>query len=117
MPANSKGTNAGLLYVGIKGTVLALRKDDGEVAWTTRLRRGSSFVPIVEDGDRIYAVSGGEVSCLDSTSGDLLWHNSMKGLGTGYAALAGGGFPTAGAALEEAARAATARHAHAMLRA
>ena len=96
------------LYVGIKGGVLALRKFDGSAAWFTKLRRGSSFVPVILEGDRIYAASGGEVSCLDATTGALLWHNQLKGYGMGYAALAGAGFPTSAAALEQAAQAAAA---------
>jgi outer membrane protein assembly factor BamB len=96
------------LYVGIKGGVLALRKHDGKVTWFTKLRRGSSFVPIIQEGDRLYAASGGEVTCLDATSGAVLWHNTLKGYGTGYASLAGAGFPTGAAALEQAARAAAA---------
>jgi hypothetical protein len=36
------------LYVGIKGAVLALRKNDGSILWKTDLSRGSSFVPIVQ---------------------------------------------------------------------
>lgn len=93
------------LYVGIRGGVLALKKGDGTVVWSTKMRRGSSFVPIVHEGDRIYASSGGEVCCLDAATGAMLWHNPLKGFGTGYAALAGAGFPTSAAAMEEAARA------------
>lgn len=96
------------LYVGIRGSVLAMRKHDGAVTWSTKLRRGSSFVPIIQQGDRLYAASGGEVSCLDASTGAVLWHNQLKGYGMSYAALAGAGFPTGAAALEEAARAAAA---------
>ena len=96
------------LYVGIKGGVLAMRKSDGSAAWFTKLRRGASFVPLILDGDRIYAASCGEVTCLDATTGAVLWHNELKGYGAGYAALAGASFPIGAAALEQAARAAAA---------
>ncbi|MFN0008139.1 MAG: PQQ-binding-like beta-propeller repeat protein [Planctomycetota bacterium] len=102
------GAVAGHLYVGIRGCVLALRKHDGTLTWSTKLRRGSSFVPIIQEGDRLYAASGGEVSCLDAATGAILWHNLLKGYGAGYASLAGAGFPTGAAALEQAARAAAA---------
>lgn len=95
-----------LVYVGIKGSVLAIRTSDGEIVWSTKLSKGASFVPIVHDGQKLYAASGGEVSCLDAASGEVLWHNPLKGYGTGYAALAGAGFPIGSAAMEEAARAA-----------
>ena len=109
MPA--KKTTTDFLYVGIHGTVLALRKSDGEVAWSVRMRMGSSFVPLVQEGGRVYAASGGEVTCLDSASGEILWHNTLKGLGTGYVALAGASFPIGAAALEQAAHAAAAASA------
>lgn len=106
MPSKSKSAGP-LLYVGIKGSVLALHKEDGSIAWSVKLRRGASFVPIVQDGSHLYAASGGEVSCLDSATGTVLWHNPLRGFGSGYAALAGGDFPTQ-AALEQAAHAAAA---------
>jgi outer membrane protein assembly factor BamB len=108
MPSKPKSEIAGLLYVGIQGNVVAVRMSDGTIAWNTKLRAGSSFVPIVQEGDRIYAASGGEVSCLDSATGTVLWHNRLRGLGAGYAALAGGGFPISAAALDEAAQASAA---------
>jgi len=97
-----------LLYLGIKGGVLAMRKSDGTVAWFTKLRRGITFVPLILDGDRIYAASCGEVSCLDAVTGTLVWHNELKGYGVGYAAIAGASFPIGAAALEQAARGAAA---------
>ena len=106
MPSKPKSVPP-LVYVGIKGCVVALRKDDGSIAWSVKLRRGASFVPVVQDGSRLYAASGGEVSCLDSATGTVLWHNQLRGFGSGYAALAGGDFP-AQAALEQAAQAAAA---------
>ncbi len=98
MPSKSKFNPMEFLYVGIKGAVLALKKSDGSIAWKTDLSRGSSFVPIVQDGARLFAGSGGEVTCLDCESGRVLWRNPLKGFGTGYLALAGGGFPTSAAA-------------------
>jgi outer membrane protein assembly factor BamB len=108
MPSKSKSAASEHLYVGIKGTVLALRKHDGVIAWSTKLYRGSSFVPIIQEGDRLYAASGGEVTCLDAATGTVLWNNPLKGYGTSYAALAGAGFPISAAALEQAAHAAAA---------
>jgi outer membrane protein assembly factor BamB len=108
MPSKSKFDPMQFLYVGIKGCVLALRKSDGTIAWRTELARGSSFAPIVQDGARLFAGSGGEITCLDCEGGKVLWHNPLKGFGTGYLAIAGGGFPTSAAAAEQAATAAAA---------
>ena len=109
MPSKSKSTLPDLLYVGIKGSVVALQKSDGKIAWSVRLPKGSSFVPIVQQGERLYAASSGEVSCLDAASGKVLWHNPLKGFGSGYASLAGAGFPMGAAQGEQ-----TAAHAAAM---
>lgn len=103
MPAKSKNE---LIYAGIRGHVVAIRTSDGEIQWSTKLKKGSSFVPIVQDGQKLYATSGGEITCLDAASGDVLWRNPLKGYGTGYVALAGAGFPVSAAAMEQAARAA-----------
>lgn len=104
----ARAGQAPLLHVGLRGCVLGVRRDSGEIAWSTRLRRGSSLVPIVVDGARLFAVSGGELSCLDATSGKLLWHNPLKGYGTGYAMLAGAQDPGAAVAAIQAAAAAAA---------
>ena len=108
MTTKASRTSAGFLYVGIKGCVVAVAKDTGEVAWMHRLRKGSSFVPIVREGPHLYALSGGELTCLDAKSGDPVWHNPLKGLGTGYATLAGAEPPVQAIASEEASRAAAA---------
>jgi outer membrane protein assembly factor BamB len=104
MPSKAKSPTTDLLFVGIKGSVLAIRKYDGAIAWSTKLRRGSSFVPILQEGDRLYAASGGEVTCLNGASGRVLWNNRLPGYGMGYAAIAGAGLPISAVALEDAAR-------------
>ena len=91
-----------LVYVGIKGFVVALDQTSGEVAWSTELRRGSSFVPIVVEGSRVIAVSGGEVTCLDAATGRLLWHNPLKGYGMSYAMIAGASNQAVASAVAEA---------------
>ncbi|HZL98750.1 MAG TPA: PQQ-binding-like beta-propeller repeat protein, partial [Planctomycetota bacterium] len=78
-----------LIHIGIKGCVVALDRERGEIVWSARLARGSSLVPLLVEDGRVLAVSGGEVSCLDARTGKLLWHNQLKGYGTGYAMLAG----------------------------
>jgi outer membrane protein assembly factor BamB len=75
------------LYVGIKGRVLAIHRESGEVAWESRLKGSSMVSVLVEDG-RIFATSKGEVFCLDAATGAQLWHNPLPGLGTDLASLA-----------------------------
>lgn len=76
-----------LLYIGIKGSVVALNRTTGEQVWSTHLK-GSDFVNVLVEGGRIFATCYGEVFCLDPLSGEGLWHNRLKGLGTGLATLA-----------------------------
>src|SRR5690242_15731667 len=79
-----------LLYVGIKGTVLALDRATGQEAWRTELMR-SEFVNLVLHDADLYAATAGELFCLDSTTGQIRWHNQLKGLGRGLISIAESG--------------------------
>ena len=70
------------IYIGIRGTVLALDRSNGAEIRRADLR-GSDFVNVVLDGDRVLAATKGELFCLDSTTGKILWNNELKGLGRG----------------------------------
>jgi outer membrane protein assembly factor BamB len=94
------------IHIGIHGSVVAVRRDNGEIAWSTKLRKGHGLVPIVLEGDRLFAASGGELSCLDAASGRVVWHNPLKGYGMGFAMLSGSQDPGAAAAAIQAAAAA-----------
>jgi outer membrane protein assembly factor BamB len=85
------------VYVGIKGTAVALDPNTGAILWKTRLT-GSQFVNLVSDGERVFAVNQGEVYCLDARTGAILWHNPLKGLGLGIASLVAGKESSMGAA-------------------
>jgi outer membrane protein assembly factor BamB len=76
-----------LVFVGIKGSVVALNRATGEQAWTTRLK-GYDFVNVVVEDGKISASCYGEIFCLDPLTGDTLWHNPLKGFGVGLAAIA-----------------------------
>ncbi len=75
------------VFVGIKGSVVALDAATGTQLWATHLM-GSDFVNIVLDGDRLYGTTSGEIFCLDAASGNGLWHNKLKGFGRGLATIA-----------------------------
>ena len=74
------------VFVGIKGTVIALDPATGKQVWGTRLK-GSEFVNVVPDDDRLYATTAGEIFCLDAATGAAFWHNPLKGFGVGLAAI------------------------------
>src|SRR5215212_5393413 len=75
------------LYVGIKGTVLALDRSSGAELWRTKLK-GTAVVIIHRDADNLFAMTQGEVFCLDPNGGALRWHNPLKGFGYGLGSLA-----------------------------
>ncbi len=76
-----------LVFVGIGKSVVALNRATGELVWARRLK-GYDFVNVVLDDGRIFATSRGEIFCLDPLSGDVLWHNPLKGFGVGLATIA-----------------------------
>jgi outer membrane protein assembly factor BamB len=80
-------SNAEMIFVGIKGTAIALARATGEILWQTHLK-GSGFVHLVWDGDQFYATTQGEVFCLDPATGDAHWNNPLKGYGLGLASIA-----------------------------
>ena len=76
-----------VIYVGIKGSVVALEAATGRQLWATHLV-GQGFVNVVLDGAKLYATSYGEIFCLDPKTGNGLWHNELKGFGRGLATIA-----------------------------
>jgi outer membrane protein assembly factor BamB len=90
-----------LVYVGINGFVVALDQESGRIVWRKELHRGSTFCPVIVEGSRVFATSGGEITCLDAATGGLLWHNALKGYGVGYAMLAGAPNPAIASAIAE----------------
>ena len=76
-----------LVYIGIKGSVIALNRATGEQVWATHLK-GSDFVNVLVESRKVFATCYGEVFCLDPLTGEGLWHNRLKGLGTGLATIA-----------------------------
>jgi outer membrane protein assembly factor BamB len=76
-----------LMFVGIKGSVVALKRATGEKVWATHLK-GFDFVNVVLQEQAVVASCCGEIFCLDPLTGDALWHNPLKGFGTGLASIA-----------------------------
>jgi outer membrane protein assembly factor BamB len=79
-----------LVFIGIKGSVVALNRSTGNQVWATHLK-GSAFVNVVLDNGRLYATTYGEVFCIDPLTGEGLWQNPLKGLGLGLATIAAEG--------------------------
>jgi outer membrane protein assembly factor BamB len=84
-----------ILVLGVKGSVLAFRRDTGQQLWSTHLKSGN-FVTVATDQERVYAHTGGELFCLTLQTGDPVWHNQLPGLGYGTASFALPGQPVSG---------------------
>jgi len=84
---NEMAKNRDVIYVGIRGTVLALDRGSGAEIWRAALK-GWEFVNIALDRDVVLATTQGQLYCLDSTTGKTLWKNELKGLGRGLMTVA-----------------------------
>ncbi len=87
-----------LIFVGIKGSVVALNSSTGEQVWATHLN-GSGFVNVVLQDEAVLASCGGEMFSLDPLTGNGHWHNPLKGYGIGLATIATVLNPRGGAAV------------------
>jgi outer membrane protein assembly factor BamB len=76
-----------VVFIGIKGTALALDRATGRELWRTDLK-GSDFVNTVLDGGDLFATTHGEIFCLDPATGRIRWNNPLKGLGWGLVTIA-----------------------------
>jgi len=75
------------LFIGIKGTVMALDRATGETVWESPLKAGD-FVNVVLDGAELYAASRGKIYRLDPATGKVLWKNELSGKGFGLVTIA-----------------------------
>jgi outer membrane protein assembly factor BamB len=76
-----------LIFIGIKGSVIALDRATGQKVWATHLK-GSDFVNVVLEDDLVLASCYGEIFCLEPATGDARWHNPLNGFGVGLATIA-----------------------------
>ena len=75
------------IYLGVKGSVIALNPANGQQLWATSLK-GSEFVNLALDGNNLFAATRGEIFCLDPQSGIIRWQNPLKGYGCGLISIA-----------------------------
>ncbi|HVM75301.1 MAG TPA: PQQ-binding-like beta-propeller repeat protein [Candidatus Saccharimonadales bacterium] len=81
-------TSTRLLFIGIKGSVIAIDRASGQEVWRSKLK-GSDFVNVVLEDGELFAAAHGELFCLDAATGSIRWHNPLKGLGWGLVTIAG----------------------------
>lgn len=75
------------IFIGIRGDVIALDRATGQQLWKTSLK-GTDFVNLPVDGDRVIAATKGEVFCLDAATGQVVWCNELPGEGRGSVTIA-----------------------------
>ena len=76
------------LFVGIKGSVIAVDRRSGETLWSTHLK-GSSFVTVAVENGAVYAGTYGRLYCLDPSTGSVRWTNELPGMGYGLLCIGG----------------------------
>jgi outer membrane protein assembly factor BamB len=89
---------AGVIFVGLKGSVVAIDRTSGATVWESHLK-GSDFVNVTVDHGELYAATRGRLYRLDTTTGAVLWENELPGYGLGIVSIAGA--PSAAAAAEK----------------
>ncbi len=77
-----------MVLVGFNRRVAALDRKQGEIVWQWKAVKGSGFVSLLLDKDRLFVAVDGYMYCLDPRTGQELWSNPMKGFGTGATSLA-----------------------------
>ncbi len=76
-------TIADLVYVGFSSQVVALDRYTGEKIWTWKASKGSGFVALLVENDRLIVSVQGYTYCLDPLFGQEVWHNALEGMGVG----------------------------------
>jgi outer membrane protein assembly factor BamB len=85
-------SRASLVYIGVKGHVIAFDRKNGTEIWRVPLpakyKSSADFVNIFRDADGLFATCAGEIFALDPRTGAVLWHDPLKKLGTGLITVA-----------------------------
>lgn len=89
-----------ILIIGCNGFVSAVRVNNGEELWRTKLRDGffggsyGNDVSVLIDGNYVFAGCQGRLYALAAQDGKILWSNELKGMGFNEVALAKQGTST-----------------------
>lgn len=86
--------NTDVMHIGIGSHVVAVRMSTGEEVWRTKLK-STSYISIYCEGTSVFAGASGQLFCLDAGTGEIRWHNKLKGLGTGLIAFGSTGTASA----------------------
>ena len=76
-----------LVFVAFNSRAAALNRLTGEIVWNWKAGKGSGFVSLLLDGDRLMVSVSGYTYCLDALTGNEQWMNPMAGFGIGVPCL------------------------------
>lgn len=104
-----------LVFVGFNSRIAALDRLTGEIVWSWKSPKGSGFVALLLENDRLVVSVSGYTYALDPVTGEVLWTNLLQGFGYGIPCLvstAGSTLPLSAAAAEQQAQQAQRSAAH-----
>ncbi len=70
-------------FVGFHSRVAALDRETGRLIWKWKCPKGSGYVSILMNDDRLIVSVQGYTYCLDPLSGQQIWFSELSGLGVG----------------------------------
>ena len=76
-----------VIYLGIKGQVVAIEVATGRERWRQQVRSNSSITNVAVIGEVVVVYARGHLYGLRKDTGQILWENQLSGLGYGYAIL------------------------------
>jgi outer membrane protein assembly factor BamB len=88
MAHDAQRSLADLVFVSFNKQVVALDRYTGELVWKWSAPKGSGFIALLIDGDRLIASCQGYTYCLDPMFGQLVWSNPLEGMGVGIPCIA-----------------------------
>lgn len=77
-----------LVYIGFNKQVFGIDRYNGSITWEWKASKGTGYIGILLDGDRLIVNCSGWTWCLDPITGSEIWHQEFKGKGTGIASMA-----------------------------
>ena len=88
MSQPSQRTVNDLIFAAFGKHVVALDRYTGEKVWEWSPPKGSGYMTLLLDGDRLIVSAYGYMYCLDPLFGQEVWNNPLEGMGVGIPCLA-----------------------------
>lgn len=76
-----------VIYVGFNKQVVAMDRTNGEICWTWKPKGKSGYTTLMLEPQQLIVSINGYMWALDPLTGEELWHNPLKGKGTGVTSM------------------------------